>query len=92
MKGGIAHAEIRTPEGRVVASSDPAQQGQVSDPSPDFETALAGSPSVSVVDASAAEASGAASLPATVIREYLPLRQDDRTVLVVGLGATRSRC
>ena len=84
-KGGIAHAEIRTPEGRVVASSDPAQQGQVSNPSPDFETALAGSPSVSVVDVSAAEASGAASLPATVIREYLPLRQDDRTVLVVGL-------
>jgi diguanylate cyclase (GGDEF)-like protein len=84
-KGGIAHAEIRTRTGGVVASSDPAQQGEVREASRDFQTALAGSPSVSVVDASAAEASGAAALPATVIREYLPLRQDDRTVLVVGL-------
>jgi diguanylate cyclase (GGDEF)-like protein len=84
-KGGIAHAELRTPDGRVIASSDPTQQGRVRDASADFQTALAGSPSVSVVDASAAEASGAAGLPATVIREYLPLRQDDRTVLVVGL-------
>jgi diguanylate cyclase (GGDEF)-like protein len=84
-KGGIAHAEIRTRTGGVVASSDPAQQGEVREASRDFQTALAGSPSVSVVDESAAEASGAAALPATVIREYLPLRQDDRTVLVVGL-------
>ena len=59
--------------------------GPVREASADFGTALAGSPSVAVVDAAAAEASGAAGLPATLIREYLPLRQGDQTVLVVGL-------
>ena len=37
------------------------------------------------MDAGAAEASDAAGLPDTLIREYLPLRQGDRTVLVAGL-------
>jgi diguanylate cyclase (GGDEF)-like protein len=84
-QGGIAHAELRTPDGRILASSVAQQVGQVRDASPDFVTALGGSPSVSVVDAASAEASRAAGLPATLIREYLPLRQGDRTVLVVGL-------
>ncbi len=84
-KGGIAHAEMRTPDGRIVASSDPAQQGQVRAISPDFQAAVAGAPKVDVVDSADAEASDAAGLPDTLIREYLPLRQDDRTVLVVGL-------
>ena len=84
-KGGIAHAEFRTPDGRIVASSDPAQQGEVRAPSSGFQVALDGSPSVRVVDAAAAEAADTAGLPATLIREYLPLRQDDRTVLVAAL-------
>ena len=40
---------------------------------------------MAVVDAAAAEATDAAGSPTTLIREYLPLRQGDRTVLVVGL-------
>ena len=42
-------------------------------------------PAVAVVDAAVAEAADEAGLPGTLIREYLPLRQGDRTVLVVGL-------
>ena len=84
-KGGIAHAEFRTPDGLVVASSDPAQAGGSRGLSPAFLAAIAGSPTVAVVDAGAAEVSDAAPMPATLIREYLPLRQGDRTVLVAGL-------
>jgi diguanylate cyclase (GGDEF)-like protein len=84
-KGGIAHAEFRTPDGRVLASSDPTQLGQARDRTGDFGRALAGTPSVAVVAAPAAEAPGVAGLPDTLIREYLPLREGDRTVLVVGL-------
>jgi diguanylate cyclase (GGDEF)-like protein len=84
-KGGIAHAEFRTPDGRIIASNDGSQLAQIREASPDFRVALDGSPSVAVVGAADAEASDAAGLPDMVIREYLPLRQDDRTVLVAAL-------
>ena len=62
-KGGIAHAEFRTPDGRVIASSDAAQQGASRSLSPDFRAALQGSPTVAVVDAGAAEAADGAVCP-----------------------------
>jgi diguanylate cyclase (GGDEF)-like protein len=83
-KGGIAHAEFRTPDGTVIAASDPAQVGRLRASSADFTAALAGEPTVAVADAAQAEASIAA-MPGSVIREYLPLRQGDRTILVIGI-------
>ena len=74
-----------TPDGRIVASSDAARQGQVREARADFELALAGSPSVDVVDSRPPRRPMLPVSRDTVIREYLPLRQDDRTVLVVGL-------
>jgi diguanylate cyclase (GGDEF)-like protein len=83
-KGGIAHAEIRAVDGRVIASSSPASVGSVAALSADFAAALSGTPRVAVVDAADAE-SGAVGLPATVLREYLPLREGDRTILVMAI-------
>src|SRR4051794_26250315 len=83
-KGEIVRAEFRAPDGRVIASSDPAATGAVRSTSADFATAVAGTPGVAIVDAAAAE-TDAASLPATVLREYVPLRQGDRTLLVLGV-------
>ncbi len=83
-KGQIAYAEFRTPDGRVIAASDPSAVGGGREASPDFMAAGSGEPSVAIVDVAAA-APGSAVLPATVIREYLPLRQEDRTLLVLGV-------
>jgi diguanylate cyclase (GGDEF)-like protein len=88
-KGGITRAEIRRSDGRVVASSSP---GAATDPpalrvmplSPEFAAAVAGDPRVALVDARDAE-TDPAGLPATMIREYLPLQRAGSTVLVVAL-------
>ena len=85
-KGGIVHAEIRGTDGRVIASS--AESGSTGTPTagltPDFTAAVAGSPRVGLQPAGSAEAIGV-TLPETVVREYLPLRYGDETVLVIGL-------
>jgi diguanylate cyclase (GGDEF)-like protein len=88
-KGGIARAEIRHPDGRVLASSSStAATGgaitQAAIQSPEFAAAVAGTPQVALVGASNSE-TDPAGLPATVIREYLPLQQAGSTVLVVAL-------
>jgi diguanylate cyclase (GGDEF)-like protein len=82
---GIAHAELRAPDGRVVASSDSTQVNAPRAVSEDFRAAVAGTPSVAVVAAGAAEAVTAQGLPDTLIREYLPLQRDGQTVLVASL-------
>jgi diguanylate cyclase (GGDEF)-like protein len=83
-KGGIVHVEIRTPDGRVVTSANSTAVGSIAAPSSDFAAAVAGESRVAVVDAASAEANGA-SLPTSVLREYLPIRQGDRTVFVVAV-------
>jgi diguanylate cyclase (GGDEF)-like protein len=93
-KGAISRVEIRTPDGRVLASSLPggtagargtdASTAAVAAPSPDFSAAAAGTPRVALVDAADAE-TAVDGLPATVIREYLPLQQGGATILVVGI-------
>jgi diguanylate cyclase (GGDEF)-like protein len=83
-KGGIVHAEIRTPDGRVIASTEPGSVGRTSGGDPAFHAAVDGSPSVDIVGVEAADAGGAA-LPPSVLREFLPLQQDGRTLLVIGL-------
>ena len=87
-KGGIAHAEIRD-------AGRPCRRGQYAarpsggrpPPIPRSVAALAGAPSVDVVDRPSADAD-VATLPPTVLREYLPLQQGRQTVLVSGCGAT----
>ncbi len=83
-KGGIAHVEIRTPDGRVLAASDPGLAGAERAITPPFAEAAAGRPSIAIVDAASAE-TNAGGLPAAVLREYLPLRQGDTTLLVIGV-------
>jgi diguanylate cyclase (GGDEF)-like protein len=83
-KGGIAHADIRTPDGRVIASSSTETVGSIAGVSAEFAAAVAGTPRVGIVNGADAEA-GVAEIPRTVFREYLPLRQGDTTVLVVGI-------
>jgi diguanylate cyclase (GGDEF)-like protein len=83
-KGQIVRAELRLPDGSVLASSDAGSAGQVRSATPGFEAAVAGSPGVGIVAAADAD-TDPAGLPPTVIREYLPLQQDGRTLLVVAL-------
>ena len=83
-KGGIAHVEIRTTDGRTLASSAGSSEVLSSPRTPEFDAAVAGSPRVAIVSAGDSEA-GLAGLPDTMVREYLPLRQGDRTLLVVGI-------
>jgi diguanylate cyclase (GGDEF)-like protein len=83
-KGEIVRAEMRDPSGRVLASSDPTAVGTTRRGGSGFDTAAAGSPSVAIVDSTAAD-TDTADLPPTVIREYLPLRQGERTLLVVAV-------
>jgi diguanylate cyclase (GGDEF)-like protein len=52
--------------------------------SPEFADAVSGNPRVALIDGAAAE-TDPAGLPATVIREYLPLQRAGSTVLVVAL-------
>ena len=83
-KGGIAHVELRTVDGLVVAVSGGMALGERRTVSPAFADAVAGIPTIDIVDAPEAEAAGV-HLPATVLREYLPLRQEDQTLLVIGV-------
>ncbi len=83
-KGGIVHAEIRLPDGRIIASSSPASQGVTAAASPDFLAAVGGEPRIALLDRTLAEADSR-DLPASVLQEYLPLRQAGRTILVVAL-------
>jgi diguanylate cyclase (GGDEF)-like protein len=87
-KGAIVRAEIRTPDGRLLSSSQagaaPGSPAEVRAPSADFAAAAAGLPRVSLVDAADAETDQTA-LPATLIREYLPLQQAGKTIVVIGL-------
>jgi diguanylate cyclase (GGDEF)-like protein len=88
-KGGISHAEIRAPNGQVLVSSRAASPSgstatSATPLSPDFIAAVAGNPNVALVDVGEAE-TDANGLPATLVREYLPLQRQGSTVLVVAL-------
>jgi diguanylate cyclase (GGDEF)-like protein len=87
-KGGIARAEIRTPDGRVVASSAATGIDAAVTPStglsPEFAAAAAGTPRVALVGAADAE-TDPTGMPGTLIREFLPLQRSGATVLVIAL-------
>jgi diguanylate cyclase (GGDEF)-like protein len=88
-KGGISRAEIRTPDGQLLATTvagapTDSAPGTARPTSADFSAAAAGTPRVALIGARDAE-TDPAGLPATVIREYLPLQISGSTALVVAL-------
>jgi diguanylate cyclase (GGDEF)-like protein len=82
--GGLAHVELRAPDGTVLAASEPSLVGRVQPADAGFTTAIAGQPWVGIDEGASAGLEGV-TLPATVITEHLPLRQGDTTRLVVSL-------
>ncbi len=81
---GIIRAEIRRPDGSILASNVPLA-GFIAPDSADWRTALGGQPAVSLVPAADSEAGPGDLGTASTLREYLPLLQDDRVVGVVGV-------
>ena len=73
------------PDGRILASSTPglARRGSAA-PAPTSPPRSAGEPRIALLERPLAEAVPW-TFPASVLQEYLPLRQGDRTVLVVAL-------
>ena len=86
-KGEILRAELRSPSGLVIVSSDPSAAGELVPPGPEFAAALGGAQvQVSIVDRDVAEVAGTAPLEAaSMLREYLPLSIDGEVRLVVGI-------
>jgi len=86
-KGGLAHVELRSPDGTVLAASDPSLVGRTRPADAGFAAAVAGEPWVGIDDAARAGLAGVSLPPAvtSVITEHLPLRQGATTRLVVSL-------
>ena len=85
-KGQILRVELRTPDGMVVASTDPAATGAQVSPSEQFKAAV--DQGTVAVDVSAADQAdtGPGTLDATtVLREYVPLSLHGNVALVVGV-------
>jgi diguanylate cyclase (GGDEF)-like protein len=84
--GQILRVEVRSPDGRVVAASDPSAQGATIPASPDFTTALMGQAATAGIDeVGLSEAAGAALATSHVVREYFPLVTDGSVRAVVGV-------
>ena len=81
---GIIRAEIRRPDGTVLASDASVAGFRVQD-SADWRTALAGQTAVALAAAAQSEAAPGDLGTETVLREYLPLIQDGDVVGVVGV-------
>ena len=81
---GIIRAEIRRPDGSILASDVPLA-GFTAPDSADWRTALGGQPAVSLVPAADSEAGPGDLGTESTLREYLPLLQDGRVVGVVGV-------
>ena len=80
---GIIRAEIRRPDGTVLASNADLPGFRAVD-SPDWRTVLSGQTAVSLVPAAQSEAGPGDLGTDTTLREYFPLLQDGRVVGVVG--------
>jgi diguanylate cyclase (GGDEF)-like protein len=81
---GIIRAEIRRPDGTVVASDAPVAGFRATD-SPDWRKALAGETAVALAPVAESEAGPGDLGTDTTLREYLPLLADGRVVGVVGV-------
>ena len=85
-KGGILRVELRTPDGRIIAATDPAADGAVVPASAQFQAAVdQAAAEVDVANADEADI-GPGTVPSTtVLREYLPLSVGGHVALVVGV-------
>jgi diguanylate cyclase (GGDEF)-like protein len=85
-KGEILRVELRTPDGTIVADTDPSATGAVVPPSEQFQSAVdQGTAAVDIEAADQAEA-GPGTIDATnVLREYMPLSVGGHVALVVAL-------
>ena len=84
--GKILQIEVRRPDGRIIASSQPRASGMVADASPDFTAALVGDSAVAgIVGTPESEAVGPALGTTDVLREYFPLVIDGQVRAVVAV-------
>ncbi len=84
--GEIVRIELRLPDGRVVAASDPSALGEAGGASADFTAALDGRHATAALsDVATSEATGLALETGHVLREYFPLVTDGQVRAVVGI-------
>jgi diguanylate cyclase (GGDEF)-like protein len=84
--GQILRVEVRSPDGRVVAASDPSAQGASTPVTSDFTTALTGRTATAGIDEVGLSEAAGSALPTThVVREYFPLVTDGTVRAVVGV-------
>ncbi len=80
----ILRIDIRGIDGSILARSTPGLRGTAPNPSEAMSTALAGTPSVSLIETAAVSDVGDATFgTAEVVQEYLPLLSDDQEPLAV---------
>jgi diguanylate cyclase (GGDEF)-like protein len=83
--GEILRVELRRPDGRIMASSDPALRGVTVSPSAEFERAISGTAQAAIGPAEASGAGPGAFTAPTLLREFLPISVDRRVMGVVGI-------
>jgi diguanylate cyclase (GGDEF)-like protein/putative nucleotidyltransferase with HDIG domain len=80
----ILRIDLRALDGTILASSDPELRGTNPSASATLQSAIAGEPSISLLDAAAATDAGDTVLDTEqVVQEYLPLLSDDGEPLAV---------
>jgi diguanylate cyclase (GGDEF)-like protein len=80
----ILRIDLRGLDGTILASSDPELRGTNPSASATLQSAIAGEPSISLLDAAAATDAGETVLDTEqVVQEYLPLLSDDGDPLAV---------
>ncbi len=86
-RGQILRAEIRTPDGTVLASDVPSLAGQTAPPSPAFRMAVDGQrPDAAISEGAApSEVTGPPLTSPATLREYLPIIADGQVLAVFAL-------
>jgi diguanylate cyclase (GGDEF)-like protein len=81
----IVRVELRLPDGRILAASEPALRGKVVPVTGDFALALGGAAQAAITEAAIAEAGPVQLSAATVLREYLPIIVEGKVLAVIGI-------
>ncbi len=86
-RGNLLRVELRAPDGRVIASTDRAANGQIAPMTEAFQLSLTGKVGAAILrDGEPSEAVGSAISEPSLLREYLPLLdREERTQAVVAL-------
>jgi diguanylate cyclase (GGDEF)-like protein/putative nucleotidyltransferase with HDIG domain len=83
--GEILRVELRTPDGTIVAASDPAIRGTAMPIGAEFALAVGGKPQAAILPAERAEAGPDPLGSPTLLREFLPIAVDGEVLGVVGI-------